>query len=219
MTKLKKMDKCEGFIINYDRAKRTILPIFTNVIYWAARIDYEYVCSAAAAEEIFDILSCFQQRRAVEESTFLLMFPKFKKSYEQFRIGDDDVYSIHILPKSPRHVDSRPAITESVTHPAPPTDRLGRMDYFNGQIETLLRETNCATLIEIAFKSNEKKNISITVQRERGAIAHNIPRTLLESIVINILEAGAHSYENCFTGEEFVAPFASVDFILDGKPL
>ena len=41
----------------------------------------------------------------------------------------------------------------------------------------------------------------------------------MESIVINIFKAGAHSYENCFTGEEFVAPFESVDFILDGDPL
>jgi hypothetical protein len=168
------MNKQEGFIINYDRVKRSILPIFTNVIYWASRVDYECACSAETAEEIFKSIISFEGTKTVEESTFLLMFPKFKKSYEHFCASDDDVYSIHILPRTTQQpVDTRPPITESVTHPAP-TDRQGRMIYFNAQIETLIRETNCAILLEIVFRIDEKKNINIMVRQASDAIAPTI---------------------------------------------
>ena len=166
------MNKQEGFIINYDRVKRSILPIFTNVIYWASRVDYECACSAETAEGIFRNLISFEGTKIVEESTFLLKFPKFKRSYEHFCASGDDVYSIHILPRPAQQpVDTRPPITESVTHLAPPTDRQDRMIYFNKQIETLMRETNCATLIKIVFRIDKKKNISIAVRQASDAIA------------------------------------------------
>jgi hypothetical protein len=155
-------------------------------------VDYECACFAETAEEIFKSIISFEGTKTVEESTFLLMFPKFKKSYEHFCASDDDVYSIHILPRTTQQpVDTRPPITESVTHPAP-TDRQGRMIYFNAQIETLIRETNCAILLEIVFRIDEKKNVSTVFF---------FFKFLLEYIFLHI-----HCYNSIIMSEDLFLP-------------
>jgi hypothetical protein len=70
---------------------------------------------------------------------------------------------------------------------------------------------------------------AVTLRRKHMRIIFRGPRwedaafykylASIKGVEVNIFEAGAHSYENCFTGEEFIAPFASVDFIFNGKPL